>query len=738
MNKRLVFLLAVLAATASRLEAQVGGGSRSLVAFRSDRELADYLREIAEDRQRRLEAAAEAAKRVTLPRDCGSIRARRGGRLLPTDARAAIIRGQVVDEAGKPITGAGVSIDSLGLGATTGDDGRFAIAASRERLTRRRAWTMSVRRLGFEQRERAVRIGPGDSVEIAVKLCVVRLQLQEVVVSGMAANDAYESRRESESVTNTQHAGVDEGGILKVHGDHLVILRRGRLFTVRLGDDMRTVSMVNAFGPGIDPRGAWYDELLISGNKVVVVGYSYASHGTEIGIFRIDREGQLHYESTYHLRSNDYYSSRNYASRLLGTKLVFYTPQYLWYDAKDPLVALPAMRKWEGRDKDTEFKRIVASTRVYRPAGKVDPFDVGLHTVTICDLAAEEFECEATALLGPAGRVFYVSPSAVYTWLSEWHPRKRSDSSRAMLYRMPLDGSSPKAVRVAGSPVDQFSFLESEDRHLNVVVRDRARGDAMWQPERTGGDVALLRIPLESFGDGRRSVPESRYRALPIPSGHVFVNRFVGNHLLYGTGNSWGRPRSSESELFVVPWRGGEVTGIGLPHGTDRIEAMGGDAVVVGTDGQNLHFTGVRLDERPNVALRYTMANAAQGELRSHGFFYKPDGPSSGILGLPIRDGGRPGYEHLLEPSAAVLFLRNSNRRFVEMGKLEGDDGTPMEDACVASCVDWYGNARPVFIRGRILALLGYELVEGRLDDDRIREIRRVSFAPPLVRAVER
>src|SRR5215831_7957524 len=31
-----------------------------------------------------------------------------------------------------------------------------------------------------------------------------------------------------ESITNTQHAGVDEGGIVKLHGDHLVVLRRGR------------------------------------------------------------------------------------------------------------------------------------------------------------------------------------------------------------------------------------------------------------------------------------------------------------------------------------------------------------------------------------------------------------------------------------------------------------------------------------------------------------------------------
>jgi hypothetical protein len=44
--------------------------------------------------------------------------------------------------------------------------------------------------------------------------------------------------------------------------------------------------------------------------------------------------------------------------------------------------------------------------------------------------------------------------------------------------------------------------------------------------------------------------------------------------------------------------------------------------------------------------------------------------------------------------------------------------------------VDWYGNARPLFVRGRVFALLGYEMVEGTLNDGRIRETRRVSYAP--------
>jgi len=43
---------------------------------------------------------------------------------------------------------------------------------------------------------------------------------------------------------------------------------------------------------------------------------------------------------------------------------------------------------------------------------------------------------------------------------------------------------------------------------------------------------------------------------------------------------------------------------------------------------------------------------------------------------------------------------------------------------------DWYGNARPLFVRGRIIALLGYELVEGNRQGESITEVRRVSFAP--------
>jgi hypothetical protein len=527
----------------------------------------------------------------------------------------------------------------------------------------------------------------------------------------------------ADEVTNVQHAGVDEGGIVKVHGNHLVILRRGRLFTVAIGGGaLRPVAAVDAYPPGADASGDWYDEMLISGDQVVVIGYSYSRGGTEVGLFHVDAAGRLRYQSTYHLRSDDYYSSRNYASRLTGGKLVFYTPLHL--DGDDPDEVLPAIRRWRGPESAGEaFHPIVAPTRIYRPERSLRAGEaLALHTVTTCDLAGGEMACEATAVVGPMSRVFYVSPHAVYAWLTSWTGDEAA-RAESMVYRLPLDGSGPGALGVAGGPVDQFSFLESPDGHLNVLVRDDAGGEGMWGSEDSEGPASLLRVPLASFGDGSASAPASSYRRLATPPGSGFQNRFVGDWLLYGT--------AAGQALHAVRWAGGPADELALPHGVERIEAMGSDAVVVGAGGADLYFSGVRLGARTALAGRYTLPGASQGELRSHGFFYRADGEGSGMLGLPVRGAGEPGYARLVEGSASILFLRNQRLRFAELGQLRAGAVRNADDGCRASCMDWYGNARPLFLRGRIFALLGYELVEGTLSTGGgLREMRRVSYAP--------
>ena len=536
---------------------------------------------------------------------------------------------------------------------------------------------------------------------------------------GQAVSKTSEDSDDRESITNTQEAGVDEGGIVKAHGDFLIVLRRGRLFSVRLrAGEVVPVSRVDVTPPGRH-HDAWYDEMLVSDDRIVVVGYSYEVGATELGLFDIDKAGTIKYRATHYLRSNDYYSSRNYASRLIGDKLVFYMPYML--AGYDGAVTLPGVKKQQSRKGD--WTTIIGATSIYRPIQDAD-WPV-LHTVVTCDLGGGELACKASGIIGPYARTFYVSEQAVYVWVQG----DRGAHTRGVVYRLPLDGDGPGALRVEGAPIDQFSFKEDDSGHLNVLVRAEGNGgDWMWSPEDSNGDVALLRVPVGAFTSRVGTARAAAYRELPRPEkGTSMQNRFVGAYLLYGTGSSWGYAENERDDrVFVAPYAGGSPFALRLVHGVDRIEAMGSGAVVIGTDGKSLHFTSVDL-ERQAIADRYTQKHASQGELRSHGFFYKSMGDGKGVLGLPIRSASSPGYEHLVNGSAQVLFLDVDHLRFARLGALESGRGGE-DDQCKVSCVDWYGNARPIFYRGRVFALMGYELVEGSIGKGRIKEIGRTSF----------
>jgi len=268
---------------------------------------------------------------------------------------------------------------------------------------------------------------------------------------------------------------------------------------------------------------------------------------------------------------------------------------------------------------------------------------------------------------------------------------------------------------------------------LNVLVRAYGQGDAMWAPEATDGAVALLRVPMASFGNGGEEVPLDRYQSLPTPSGQswTFQNRYVGDHLLYGTASE-GR----EGQISVVSLADRQVRQLATAHGIDRIDAIGADAILIGSGPGALGFTAIELGAAaPRVGATFSLPDAREGDSRSHGFYFRPAAGSSdgsGMLGLPVaRYIERPGSAPL--NSAAMLFLNRRGGRLSEAGELaaQGVNANGVDDdGCVASCVDWYGNARPLFIGQRVFALLGYELVEGRVAGGRISEAGRATFSP--------
>ena len=350
-----------------------------------------------------------------------------------------------------------------------------------------------------------------------------------------AASDAGDSPAGSapDSITNNQEAGVDEGGIVKVHGDHFVILRRGRLFSVRTlsGDDeeeLKPISVADAYPSG-SQEGTWYDELLIHENRIVVIGYSYQRSATEIGLFDIDDAGKITHRGTSFLRSWDYYSSRNYASRLVGDKLIFYMPSTLSV-RESPIETeenLLAVQDYETKTSDSEreddWQGIVQATDIFQPVqATIAPV---LHAVVQCDLSKEAIDCSAQGVLGPWSRSFYVTSEAVYLWVASSRPfmiHEEEDMDRvsreALVYRLPLDGADPTAILLEGSPVDQFSFKaeEKEGGHFNLFLQDNGTGDGMWDGERNGGSFALLRVPMKDFASKIQAMPRKHIKCFPL------------------------------------------------------------------------------------------------------------------------------------------------------------------------------------------------------------------------------
>lgn len=546
----------------------------------------------------------------------------------------------------------------------------------------------------------------------------------------LAPEGAFVSNR---SVTNTQEAGVDEGGIVKLIGDHLVVLRRGRLFSVDLsGARMRPVDAIDvAPARGHD---AWYDELLVAGDTALVVGYSYDSGGSELLRFRLDAAGRWHRGDAWVLRSGDYYSSRNYASRLVGHRLVMYVQAPLEADRDG--VRLPELARWDReRLRRRRWTDVMAATDLQRP---VQPtLHPQLHLVIQCDLRAEPLRCEAQGIVGPWGRTYYVSADAVYLWLHDDRLAIDESEPGAALYRLPFDGSGLGALRTHGSPIDQFSFTE---RHgaLAVVLRDDGHGDAMLAPELEATDrVSLLRVPVSTLTAGVADVEPEGLAPLPSPgpAHRGLVNRFVGEHLLYGQGDPWWEPEGrTPSVLHVVRWTEASLpaAAVPMPHDVERIEPLGGHALVVGGDREDLHFSSISLGHDPRVVGRHVQPGAAQGETRSHGFSFAATGEQRGILGLPVRAGEQHGWRHLVEGSSGVVYLSVDGLSLSPLGALADGPEREVDDRCLTSCVDWYGSARPLFVDDRVFALLGYALVEGRVHRGRIEALARADLLAAL------
>ena len=553
-------------------------------------------------------------------------------------------------------------------------------------------------------------------------------------------------------ITNNQTVGVDEGGIVKQIGRFLIVLQDGRLFSADLGEGegapLRLADRIDVYR-NRQVAANWYDEMLVLGDRILVTAYNYRERASEITVFRTNPQGRMRREARFLLSSSDYYSTDNYATRLVGDKLVFYAPFPI--NRYSDRFEWPRVRRAEGDGDADQGRALFGATSIYAPPFRVD--NPVLHAVSVCPLTTT-LDCTTTGFIGPAMREFYVSPTDAYVWICapdglpwaiDYGNRRRTCPSGhywrdgsdegALLYRVPLNGGRVGAVGVDGIPADQFAF-EARGGRFRALLGRSTGGCVRYSDPRA---LRLLDIPLVAFDVGVRHVAERAYTPLPAIEGGALENRFIGDWLVYGgraNGSSAApepRARPSTTSLFAVPLaRPSAPVRLALPHNAIRIERACNDAIVTGyRDARGLAISMVRLGSDPAIASTALLAGRFESEGRSHAFNAWARADGSGILGIPtVKREWQSGRGWSNSASSDLSFLTfDAGRTLSPAGQLALGQRTPSAGyRCEVSCIDWYGNTRPVFTMGRIFALMGTDLVDGRLAGVRVTELRRLDL----------
>lgn len=594
--------------------------------------------------------------------------------------------------------------------------------------------------------------------------CGVELEADEgsIIVTGSRipapSNRAVAVTPTNGQITNNQMRNVEEGDIVKQINQYLLVLQDGRIFVVDTrGGGRRKLVLADRANVYRDPREhMWYDEMLVFGDRVLITGYSYAQDSTELSVFRLDTAtGRLSREGVFYISSNDYYSSTNYATRLIGDNLVIYTP----FEVSDMARATfrwPVVRRWlpeESRDAALRRGRpLFDPTGIYRPVrGDEDPT---VHTVSVCPLgragADRDLECRTTAFVGHNTSQWYVTETDAFLWTTsrDWpsyDPQAcdvslETDLQPALVYKVPVDGEAMKLVGARGVPPDQFS-LHSVGGRLLALLKARPR-QCRGEPDKQAR-LAYLDVPLTAFGDSDRETPWQLYTPLPGVGSHWIANRFTDRYLVYGSLGRYRRGLSEPSQppVYAVPVDSpSDARGLGVGHTVVRAEQAGGDIVLTGyRDNLGLFVTLIDLDRQPRIASSVRLDERFESEGRSHAFNSLIEADGSGLMGLPtIRVENISSRAPWRSTASDLSFLRvdtlgrlhpigELERRF-DYGDRRSDVGVPGYK-CEVSCIDWYGNSRPIFTDGRVFALTGTEMIEGRIYAGEIHEVQRLNIA---------
>jgi hypothetical protein len=400
-----------------------------------------------------------------------------------------------------------------------------------------------------------------------------------------------------ELVDRARVRGSDVAGLVKAHGDHLVLLRGDRLVVVAVGEAMRLVAD--------EPLGDGYRAaLLVDGDEVVVVLPRISRGGEVSGVvlrrFTIAADGRLTRRRSTHLRGR---LDDIPDARLVGGALVLHVQSALGQRVASAL-GLPKIwraGRWQPLIRATELQRpVVRTTRA--------------QLLVRCALG-REMSCTTSGVVAPSAVYVQHDDEATVVW------------TRRHVWRLPVDGSPATVVRVVGRPLDLLAWRLDRGDVDAVVTNDDA--------------VGLLRIPGAMLRAGLYTLTAADLRPLAPTLRSEFATRFVGDRLLYADNADWAC--HGDTTLRVRSLGSGDETTLVVPHCVGRIEPAGAHALAIAAPHNDprapVRLTAIDLTATPALGDTREYPGVHPGYLRATGPYRLGGslrGMSPGISG-PVR-----------------------------------------------------------------------------------------------------
>lgn len=536
--------------------------------------------------------------------------------------------------------------------------------------------------------------------------------------------------------------GVDRGDAVRQAGRFILVLSGNSLLVIDTGtasgQPARLADEVSLTGP-------WYslhDAILLHGDHVIVTGRAGQGGASLISAFRLGADGRLRAEGVFMVSGTD-----DARLGLAGERLVIYSStDNAYHGASSPDFRWPRIWRWtaetarreealareEERTGNTFWprtrleraagagRRLLAASDIYRPIRAT--FNGELHTISVCPLASlgsrTGLACRSIGFGGSANAGVMFTATNAYVTLdqgrddsAESNPScpgsNEGGSDRFLLYRVPLDGDSVGVTAVAGT----LEGMAERNGRARLFLRN-ARPDC-------GPDLAdaLADLPQTAF---------TRAGAMAGRDAYAELEGIFGSDVLFTADTAIVfslRDYLDEDEIALVPLdRPAAIRQLRVPHRLSRVEPVAGGALITGWAAEEqvaVTFVGPGTASRPDTIIL-------------PGLTIEPNQPyvsawSGNLIGLPTdRSPIARNSDHVYRFAPDLHFLRiDENGRLVRAGTLTAS----REHEC-GSCSARL--SRAIFMNGRIFALAGPELIEGRLENGQVIEVRRFDVAAAI------